>query len=388
LRKQEGRHILRRMDAPVIRRSRIILLTLGVGLFFTAEPLLMGMAAGRPVSFQRDVLQELFYWLVWAALSPLIIAAARRWPLDAGHLGRAIAIHMTIAAVLAPLQAIVAFGLHSIELVLAGVAPPSELGALILERRILVLWGFFTGAYFYWVVVGLYTALRFRELYAAERLSVATLDARRAALEGELVRVRLDALQSQLHPHFLFNTLNAIAVLAQEDAEKARQMLFRLGSLLRRSLDEVQHEVPLLQEIGFLEEYLDIQRVRFGDRLVVTLEIDRAAAETMVPVFILQPLTENAIEHAGADPGKPAVILLHAQVRDDLLRITIDDNGPGLGERAAIREGVGLGNTRERLRRLYGERASLTLGRAPGSASSGARVEIEIPVRRPVSCAS
>jgi two-component system, LytTR family, sensor kinase len=388
LRKPKSRDIVRRMDAPVIRRSRIILLTLGVGLFFTAEPLLMGIAAGRPVSFQRDFLQELFYWLVWAALSPLIIAAARRWPLDAGHLGRPIAIHMTIAAVLAPLQAIVAFGLHSLELVLAGVVPPSELGALILQRRLLVLWGFFTGAYFYWVVVGLYTALRFRELYAAERLSVATLDARRAALEGELVRVRLDALQSQLHPHFLFNTLNAIAVLAQEDVEKARQMLFRLGSLLRRSLDEVQHEVPLLQEIGFLEEYLDIQRVRFGDRLVVTLEIDRAAADTMVPVFFLQPLTENAIEHGGADPGKPAVILLRARVRDDLLSITIEDNGSGLGEGTAVREGVGLGNTRERLRRLYGERASLTLGRATGSASSGARVEIRIPVRRPVACAS
>jgi two-component system LytT family sensor kinase len=376
------------MDAPVIRRSRIFLLTLGVGLFFTAQPILMGVAAGRRPSFQRDLLQELFYWLVWALLSPLIIAAAQRWPLDVRHGRRSIAIHMAIAATLAPLQAVVAFGLHLGEMLLAGAIPPAAVRGVIMQSRVLVLWGFFTGAYFYWVVVGLYTALRFRELYTTEQLSVATLDAQRAALESELVRARLDTLQSQLHPHFLFNTLNAIAVLAQEDVQKARQMLFRLGSLLRRSLDEQQHEVPLHEEIDFLNEYLDIQRVRFGDRLRVTLEIDPAATAIMVPVFFLQPLAENAIEHGAAEPGMPTVIVLRAGLEDGSLRILVEDNGPGPGDAKAVRERVGLRNTRERLQGLYGERASLELGHATGDGASGARVEIRIPLVRQAACVS
>ena len=376
------------MDTPVIRRSRIILLALGMGLFFTAQPLLMGIASGRPVSFQRDVLQELFYWLVWALLSPLIIAAARRWPLDARRGRRSIAIHMAIAATLAPIQAIIAFGLHLVEMVVAGVVPPGAVGGLIMQRRILVLWGFFTGAYFYWVIVGVYTALRFRDLYAVEQLSVVTLDAKRAALEGELARARLDALQSQLRPHFLFNTLNAIAVLAQEDVEKARQMLFRLGSLLRRSLDEARHEVPLGEELGFLDEYLDIQRVRFGDRLVVNLAIDATAGTAMVPVLFLQPLVENAIEHGSVERGTPTVIDIRAKIAGEMLKIAVQDNGPGPGDVPAVREGVGLRNTRERLRRLYGERASLELRRSMLEPAGGARVEICIPLIRPTPCVS
>jgi len=369
------------MNVPAIRRSRLFLFVLGAGLFFTAQPLVMGIAQGRRPDFQRDFLQELFYWLVWALFSPLIIAAAQRWPLDAAHGRRSVFIHLAIAALLAPLQAVVAFSLHVLEMVLAGVVPLSAAGVVLMRERILVLWGFFTGAYFYWVVVGLYTALRFRELYAAEQVSVATLDAKRTALEGEVVRARLDALQSQLQPHFLFNTLNAIAVLVLEDVEKARQMLFRLGSLLRRSLDEERREVPLRQEIEFLNEYLDIQRVRFGDRLVVLVELEAAAAETMVPVFFLQPLAENAIEHGATDDGTPTRIVVRATQDGRALSITLQDNGPGPGDATPAREGVGLRNTRERLRKLYGERASLVLGRAAPDGAPGARVEVSIPLR-------
>ena len=370
------------MPIPVVRRRHIVLLALGVGLFFTAQPVLMTVAAGRPIDFQRDVLRELAYWLVWALLSPLIIAAAERWPLDSRHGRRSFIIHGVIAVVVAPLQAVLAFWLHLVEMSLAGLIQPGEIGQLLLAQRVLVLWGFFTGVYFYWVVVGLYTALRFRELYSAEQLSVARLDARGSALEAELTRARLDALRSQLHPHFLFNTLNAIAVLAEEDVEKARQMLFRLGSLLRRSLDETQHETPLRRELEFLTEYLDIQRVRFGDRLAITMAIDPGTLDLHVPVFLLQPLVENAIVHGAADPGAATIIAISTAISGDSVTLAVEDNGPGPSGDGPVEEGVGLGNTRQRLHGLYGAAASLTLGHRNGGARSGARVEIRLPVSR------
>jgi sensor histidine kinase YesM len=157
-------------------------------------------------------------------------------------------------------------------------------------------------------------------------------------------------------------------------------MLLRLGSLLRRSLDEEHHEVPLREEIAFLEEYLDIQRVRFGDRLRVTLTIDPAADDANVPVLLLQPLVENAIEHAASDKGTPTTIELRATRMDATLRVTVEDNGPGPGDVSALREGIGLRNTRERLRRLYGSRATLVLrGRDGAHGVAGACVDITIP---------
>src|SRR5262249_25637526 len=160
----------------------------------------------------------------------------------------------------------------------------------------------------------------------------AELAARSATLEGQLARAQLDALRSQLRPHFLFNTLNAISVLATEDPERARHMVVRLGSLLRRSLDEEEHEVPLRQELVFLDDYLDIQRARFGDRLVVSLEVDARAAEARVPVLLLQPLVENAIEHGWPEKDVTTTIALHATRTDGVLRLSVEDNGPGAGD--------------------------------------------------------
>jgi sensor histidine kinase regulating citrate/malate metabolism len=167
-----------------------------------------------------------------------------------------------------------------------------------------------------------------------------------AALETELTRSKLDALRSQLRPHFLFNTLNAISGLMPEGADKPRHMLLRLSSLLRRSLDEEAHEVPLQQELAFLNDYLDIQRVRFGSRLTVQLAVDPAVLPARVPVFLLQPLLENAIEHGEGDDGRTTIALSAA--RDgDVLHVTVEDDGPGIAISASMREGVGLRNTRD-----------------------------------------
>ena len=334
-----------------MRASRIVALSLGIGTFFTAQTVLMGLSTGRPLDVEWQVLQELLFWFVWAALSPVVLAALRRWPLDAKPLSRPIIAHVLVAAVLAPLETIVAFGLHLVAV------RPADPWAWIARTLPNLVWGVFMGAFFYWIVVGVYSALRLRE--------------RSTALQADLTRARLDALQSQLRPHFLFNTLNAISVLTAEDAEKARRMVVRLGSLLRRSLDEEHHEVALHQELAFLNEYLDIQRMRFGDRLSVTMAIDPNVVDARVPVLLLQPIVENAIKHGASDDDGTTTIIVRASRENGQLRLSVQDRGPGPD---GTPEGVGLRNTRQRLRALYGDATTLVLRQA-----DGACVDINLP---------
>lgn len=362
-----------------MRTSRVVALALVVGTFFVAQEALTDLASGRPLRVANDLEVVLRFWVVWAILTPVVLMAVRRWPLDARPIYRPITVHVLVAALLASAQTAIALSLRPVALVLSGTLGVRE--ALQQNASLTAFtWGVFTGGFFYAVVVMVYTALRFRTLYVAEQLSAAELARRSAALETELTRSKLDTLRSQLRPHFLFNTLNAISVLVSEDADKARDMLLRLSALLRRSLDEEAHEVPLRQELAFVNDYLDIQSGRFGDQLRVRLDIDPLVLNVRVPVFLLQPLLENAIEHGKSDDNR-VTIAVSAIQEDDLLCVTLEDSGPGVGDGARVREGIGLRNTRARLEQLYGNRASVRLGSAPGNKSSpGTRVEIRIPV--------
>jgi signal transduction histidine kinase len=368
------------MKSASVRSSTIILLSLVVGVFFTSQVVLMALTAGQRVRFEWDVAQELMFWIVWALLAPAVTRLAHRWPLYEPSIGKHVLKHVATSLALAAGGAFFAFAVHFVALLAFGRVPGSAFVTWMMRVRASLVWGEFMGVLFYWIVVGATTALRFRELFAAERVSAAELAARSATLEGQLARAQLDALRSQLRPHFLFNTLNAISVLTLEDAARARHMVVRLGSLLRRSLDEEEHEVPLRQELVFLDDYLEIQRARFGDRLVVTLDVDATAAEARVPVLLLQPLVENAIEHGWVEKDATTTIALRAARTNGVLRVSVEDNGPGAGDSGKLREGIGLSNTRERLRRLYGNHAELQLAAArPNTTPTGTRVEITIP---------
>jgi two-component system, LytTR family, sensor kinase len=367
------------MPPDTMRTSRVVALALVVGTFFVAQEALTDLALGRPLRMANDVEVVLRFWIVWALLTPLVLMAARRWPLDAKPVYRPFIVHAGVAAALASAQTAITLSLRPIVLDLSGTMGFRD--ALRHASGAAFIWGVFTGACFYAVAVMVYTAVRFRTMYAAERLSAAELARRSAALEAELTRSKLDTLRSQLRPHFLFNTLNAISVFVTEDADKAREMLLRLSTLLRRSLDEEAHEVPLRQELAFVNDYLEIQRGRFGDQLTVQLAVDPGALDARVPVFLLQPLLENAIEHGKSD-DHCTTIAVSAGRENDLLCVTLEDNGPGVGDSAVMREGIGLGNTRARLQHLYGIESSVRLGAATGKAAScGTRVEIRIPFR-------
>ncbi len=188
----------------------------------------------------------------------------------------------------------------------------------------------------------------------------------------------------QLHPHFLFNTLHSISALVHKDPECADRMIARLGDFLRLTLENSgAQEVSLQKELEFLRCYLEIERVRFQDRLTTHMEIDSRALDTPVPNLILQPIVENALRHGIAPRSTPGRIEISAKRKNGSLRIEVQDNGPGISAiskpNGRLREGLGLANTRARLRQLYGAEHSFELSDAPGG---GLLVALEIPTAR------
>jgi hypothetical protein len=357
-----------RVKPEGVRTSQIVVLALLVGTFFVAQEALTELALGHAVYVVNDIEVVLRFWVGWALLTPLVLKALRRWPLDARPMFVPIVAHVGVATVLASVHSVITLSVYPIARGLFGAVSLREAVRGTLRQPaspVAFTWGVFTSAVFYAVAVMVYTAVRFQT--------------QNAALEAQLTQSKLDTLRSQLRPHFLFNTLNAISVFVTEDADTARQMLLHLSTLLRRSLDQEAHEATLKQELAIVHDYLEIMHARCGDQLRVRVAVDPAVLDARFPVFLLQPLVENAIEHGKADDNR-TTIALSAVRENDQLCVTLQDEGPGVGDVAMVREGIGLGNTRARLQQLYGPAASVDL-RTVGepSAARGTRVEIRLP---------
>ncbi|NUQ12873.1 MAG: histidine kinase, partial [Gemmatimonadaceae bacterium] len=214
-----------------------------------------------------------------------------------------------------------------------------------------------------------------------ERLSRRFADAARESeqLQARLDQARLQALRLQLQPHFLFNTLNTITALVHRDPPGAERMVTGLSELLRASLGTAgEQEVRLDRELEILRHYLDIQLVRFPDRLSVRFEIDPAANEALVPSLLLQPLAENAIKHGITPRAAAGHLSIGAWRRDGTLVLEVSDDGVGVAPGEPLTEGVGLGNARARLASLYGAGHRFEAGPRD---EGGFRVSVEIPFR-------
>jgi sensor histidine kinase YesM len=226
----------------------------------------------------------------------------------------------------------------------------------------------------FWAVLGIAHALVFyRRAKDRERRSI--------ELEARLNQSRLQALRMQINPHFLFNTLNSISSLVYDQPRTADEMIGSLSDLLRLTLSTShRQEITLREELDFLGQYLFIEQTRFGDRLKIEKSIEPAALDTIVPNLILQPLVENAFKHGIEAQLGPGVIQINARRAGESLLLEVADNGRGLTGAAGgpPAEGVGLTNTRARLRGLYRDRASLEYGPRP---EGGFRVVVRIPWR-------
>ena len=196
-------------------------------------------------------------------------------------------------------------------------------------------------------------------------------------LQGQLVQAQLSTLRMQIRPHFLFNTLNSIATLMPRDIDSARRVLNRLADLLRASFGEIHHhETALRSEMDLLRGYLEIEQARFGDKLGINISVDPDTVESLVPTFCLQPLVENAIVHGIGNRPELGTIQVRAARDGDHVFIEVSDDGTGLSGDKPSGRGIGLTNTRERLRQLYGDEAKLTLETPE---AGGLTVRLRIP---------
>jgi len=224
----------------------------------------------------------------------------------------------------------------------------------------------------FWAVIGVLHAVEFYRRFQ-EREAMAM------QLRAQLSESQLDALRAQLHPHFLFNALNAATTLVHRDANAADAMLTQLGELLRHALrSDPRHETPLRDELGFLDRYLSIMRTRFGDQLTVERRVPPDLDDALVPTFVLQPLVENALEHGVRRMHGPGCVEIEARREDETLVLSVRDNGSG--EQGVAREGLGIGlaNTRARLQALHGSAAELRL---TPRANGGMEAALRLPLR-------
>ena len=366
------------MRVPSSRAFRILAVWIGVAVFFSAQNTLVRLSRHSAFDWQWDVFHEFVYALTWAASTPVILAAARRWHLEPGGDGRSLARHLALMLALAPLQITTTYVLHYVLLATAGAPPAPGIVPWLAGLGPGIVWGTFTGSLYYWLILGVRAAFVYPRLYHTERTAAAELAARAAVLEGRLARAQLDALRLQLHPHFLFNTLNAVAALAGVDPTRAQRMLARLAELLRHTLDEDgAAEITVERELALLTPYLEIQRMRFEDRLRLREEIAPEARAALVPALLLQPLVENAVQHGVSRRPEGATIVLRIGRRGDRLALEVEDDGPG-PEPGEPTPGIGLANTRARLAQLYPGAHRLELRAAPGG---GAVVVVEFPFR-------
>jgi LytS/YehU family sensor histidine kinase len=220
-------------------------------------------------------------------------------------------------------------------------------------------------------VVGLYQSIHYYHA-AMERQTIA------AQLETQLSQAELENLKSQLHPHFLFNSLHTIGILMQEDVDAASHLLVCLGDLLRMALDRQENEITLQSELEFVGKYLEIELTRFHDRLKVHMDVPPDLLRVYVPSLALQPLVENAIKHGFSVDSAAGRLEIAATCHNGSVRLSVRDDGPGPPPGSRLRFGVGLTNIQSRLKQLYGDESSLELN---GGNGRGCEAIITLPLR-------
>ncbi|MFP2931253.1 sensor histidine kinase [Pyxidicoccus sp. 3LG] len=322
-------------------------------------------SGAHPLALWRAFTSQMPAWYVWVPATPVILHLSRRLrlgrPLRAGAVWGHLAMCLGVGAVFGGVYTVsqVAFVPSASSMPLPALALRSWLGWLPMT------------AMTYAAVLGVAHAVD------SQRRALET-ERQAAALAVQLAEARLQALQTQLHPHFLFNTLNAIVVLVREqETDTAARMLVLLSDILRQLLQQgATQEVPLRDEVAVLSRYLEIQQLRFQDRLRVVWDVDAGVLDARVPHLVLQPLVENAIRHGVSQRSAAGDLQIRARRQGDALELAVVDDGPGLPEGFALERGpgIGLSNTRARLAQLYGDAGRVSVASRPGGIGTVATV--------------
>ncbi|HEV7682058.1 MAG TPA: histidine kinase [Pyrinomonadaceae bacterium] len=343
-----------------------------IGIVFTLQSYFTSYRSERPMRFVDSLYLQMTWSYLWALATPFVLWAAGRLPIERNNWLRSGLLHVPISIVLSVFI--------------------TALGNIVLW----LYWSFPIGKPFSFPYLGRFVLANFSEgigIYLLIALTSYAYDNYRRYREGQLKTLQLEAqlsqaqlqaLKMQLHPHFLFNTLHSISALLNKDVDAARKMITRLGDFLRLTLENSgSQEVTLQQEMEFLRCYLEIERIRFQNRLVTRMDLGDHILGAKVPNLILQPIVENAIRHGIAPRSTPGLLAIEATQRNGRLRIQVRDNGPGLPEPGAsghqFKKGLGLANTESRLKRLYGADHLFDLSNDP---AGGLIVTLEIPFHK------
>jgi two-component sensor histidine kinase len=360
-------------DGPSSRRNLprwalILAIWTVLGLFDATHSYFHYAAQGKAISWPRALALGLSLWYAWAIVAVFVFQFARRFPFEQKNWPRRLLLHLVTGCFFALVKLAIDYP------IIKWFYCPTPYLLTFPRFYVMALTSHFHPyVLIYWAMLGVSHALNYYHRYQDRERRAVTLEAR-------LAQNQLQLLKMQLHPHFLFNTLNAISALIHLDVEAADRMLARLGDLLRLVLenDGIQ-EVRLQQELDFLKAYVEIEEIRFGPRLNVCLHAEPDVRDACVPSLILQPLVENAIRHGLSSHDRAGRIQVRASRLGEVLRLEVEDDGPGLTVKPnCLREGVGLSNTRARLQQLYGVAHRFELDGQPGN---GLVVTIDIPFR-------
>jgi sensor histidine kinase YesM len=343
-----------------------------IGIVFTLQGYFTSYRSERPMPFTESLYIQMTWAYLFALATPLVLWAAARLPIERSNWIRSALLHIPISIVLSVV-------LTALGRVLIWLNFGYRMGKpLTFESITRFVIGNFSEAIGIYLLIALTSyAINYYRRYREGQL-------RTLQLEAQLSQSQLQALKMQLHPHFLFNTLHSISALLTRDIESARKMISRLGDFLRLTLENSgSQEVTLQQEMEFLSCYLEIERIRFQNRLVTRMDLGEQTLDAKVPNLILQPIVENAIRHGIAPRSTPGLIEIEAKQHNGMLRIQVRDNGPGLSEHRTseylFKKGLGLANTETRLERLYGAAHLFNLRNNP---DGGLIVTLEIPFHK------
>jgi len=341
-----------------------------LAVFWTVVGVIFALPNIRGEQKLMPLLLSLTQWWAWGLVTPLIAIADRRLPFSDLQLGRRVSAHLALSL---PFTALALY-LSAVLRAAFGLGPWNAAFKLALILNALggmFLWGWLV----YWLIAGGWLALRYYERFVTSEL-------RRERLERGFSEARLNALRLQLDPHFLFNALNTVSAQVDRDPRLARRMIEHLGDLLRLSLESKdRQEVALVEELAFLDHYVEIQRIRFGENLRIRTDVAPEVRHASVPSLILQPLVENAVRHGLSNRAGGGTVPVIAKPAGDRLEIRVQDDGVGLpaGWKLDTGAGVGLSVTRERIAELHPNGSSRFT--VTSRASGGTNVDISLPLR-------
>jgi len=341
-----------RRSADLLRTTLTLLFILAVAiLFFTGVAYLSALSGPGPSPGSYMFFWHTTKFCIWAAVSPAIIALSRRHPIDQAAWIRPATVHFFTALLFS-------LGVTTLFIACLWILPPLHRGLFgsladaIQNGCVAFSWG----VLIYWAILLATIALDNYRRYRSEQL-------RGLHLQALLAEAQLRTLRMQLQPHFLFNTLHSLSDLVLEDGQAAVKMITKLGDFLRLTIEGPGDQIiSLRQELEFARSYLEIERVRFHDRLKILITAEPETYAAQVPNFVLQPIVENAVRHGISMLIGAGRITISAKRSDSQLQITVEDDGPGPSSRRRVQNrGVGLSNVRARLRQLYGVEQSLEL---------------------------